>query len=314
MRSGGLNIEVLNFSNLKLKKGGESAMKKIRDYIVQNEGGVTLVEMMIAMAMLTIVIGGFYYLLNSGVEAWLSAASLAEESQSARISLATMTRDIRYASGFKAIADHSITLISPSQGDIKYELDNNQIIRTMNPNSPAKRYERELANNIQSLSFEYYDQIETKLAATSGNKDKVRRVRVTVEALVREGSTTMTAAAWARNTETMVATGALPPGGGEEEDDPDQPPETPPLEEGEVAISIWDVGGDRYLVDVNGDADFADVVEGKDDPLLQFNETSERASTDTINEADYGLDFNGDGDMTDTLTVQDLVNQYGTRN
>lgn len=110
--------------------------------------GLTLVEVLIATAVLSLLLTGALTILNSSNSTWNVDTGLVELQRKTRQAMAGMVREVRQAD-FVAVDGSTITFSTPwaAAGNIVYSLNNNQIIRTYNGITSV------LANNISSLNF-----------------------------------------------------------------------------------------------------------------------------------------------------------------
>jgi prepilin-type N-terminal cleavage/methylation domain-containing protein len=65
--------------------------------ILNNEKGLTLVELLIVLALLGIVLGGIYQYFHYGYNSWMRSSAEAEQVQEARLAVIRMDREVREA-------------------------------------------------------------------------------------------------------------------------------------------------------------------------------------------------------------------------
>lgn len=110
--------------------------------------GFTLVEVLVAAVVLSLLVMGVLTVLNSSDMAWNVDMGLVDLQQQARQVMARMIREIRQADSV-TIGSSTVTFSTPwaTAGNIIYSLNNGQIIRTYDSSTSV------LANNINSLIF-----------------------------------------------------------------------------------------------------------------------------------------------------------------
>lgn len=180
-----------------------------------NKKGVTLIELMVALAILGIIVLGIYSVYTSTYRTYLGQERLAEIQQSARTGLEQMLREIKLA---KYIPDgigcaNGIATANASylefDGDVDFDGITERIIYSYdNPNDRLQRHESNSAGNctalvnpaftliaeqIDDLQFAYFDSNNTSppsdldgdgvVDADGTNVDDITRIEVTVSAL-----------------------------------------------------------------------------------------------------------------------------------
>lgn len=118
-------------------------------------GGFTLIEILISMAILSLVMGGIYGVFNTADKTYNEDMGLVDLQQETRQAMDSMLREIRQASRPYANinANGSLTFSIPTMLNITYQLDtsSHQIIRQL------AGINKVLSNDIQSLSFCWWD-------------------------------------------------------------------------------------------------------------------------------------------------------------
>jgi prepilin-type N-terminal cleavage/methylation domain-containing protein len=86
-----------------------------------NEGGFTLAELLVAVAVMTLLMAGVFVLQREGQEAYLLGSNRVETQQTARVALDLMTRELRSARSITSIASSpDITFVDQSGNTIRY--------------------------------------------------------------------------------------------------------------------------------------------------------------------------------------------------
>lgn len=113
--------------------------------------GLTLVEVLVATVVLSLLAMGVLAVLNISDMTWNTDMGLVELQQQTRQTMAGMVREIRQADSVPSASGTTITFSTPwtAAGNIIYSLSNGQIIRTYNSVASV------LGNNINSLSFSH---------------------------------------------------------------------------------------------------------------------------------------------------------------
>ncbi len=144
-------------------------------YDMQDQRGVTLVELMIAVAILGILLGGIYNTFQAQEKAYVVQKHVAEMNQNARIALAIMSRHIRNAAydptglAVSNIQTATATTLFFSQDldrdgstsswrewqGFRYDAVNNQVDQYSASNDGCFNCWRALVNDIQNLQFRY---------------------------------------------------------------------------------------------------------------------------------------------------------------
>lgn len=126
--------------------------------------GFTLIEILVCIAILSLVIAGIYGILNVGNMTYNEDMGLVDLQQPTRQTMDGMIREIRQSGRplYNIAIDNDgkgITFSTPDTPSIRYYLDTNsrQIIRQQPAGTGQTRI---LANNINGLSFCWWDGID----------------------------------------------------------------------------------------------------------------------------------------------------------
>ncbi len=111
--------------------------------------GLTLIEVLVATVVLSLLVMGVLAILNISDMTWKTDMGLVELQQQTRQAMAGMIREIRQADSVPSASGTTITFSTPwaTSGNIVYSLVSGQIIRTYNSSASV------LVNNINSLIF-----------------------------------------------------------------------------------------------------------------------------------------------------------------
>lgn len=122
----------------------------------ERDKGFTLLEVVIAMTLLSIVLLAGNQLLFSGLKSWIHGEEQIDVVQNMRVGMDFMTREIRSATGVKT-ANSSYIIITVlnydfSTGDVRYQYDNvdKELERKEGSSSPQP-----VSSRISGLTFSY---------------------------------------------------------------------------------------------------------------------------------------------------------------
>ena len=120
-----------------------------------NKKGLTLVELMMALAIFTMIMAGLWRMVRGGTMTFMRAQQQAEVIDSGERAMRGyprnqgMFRDIRQAAGVKAAQADRLTLTGPA-GDIQYYRNGNNLVKVVTGSTAT------VAGNITALSFRYF--------------------------------------------------------------------------------------------------------------------------------------------------------------
>ena len=145
--------------------------KKIKNI---NNKGFTLIELMVVVAILSIIILGLVSLFSGGVRSWVAGQNQLKAQREARQVMDRMVREIREASyiddGSSNI--YTIEFYNPNRNkEIKYSY--NEIDKEIKEGSTS------LIKNVSSFSFSYYD--NNGLVVDPPDRDRISSVKIYLE-------------------------------------------------------------------------------------------------------------------------------------
>jgi len=162
----------------------------------KSDGGFTLIELMIAMAVGLVLLGAMYGVFTMHNKTFSTQEQIAEMQQSARAGMDMMTREIRMAGYNPAGVTFDGTTYSASQLQVKADLDGNGTIAGQeniiykhdSANYQVTRNigsgDQPLMENVQSFPFSYWkddnDDGVMEEVITSADNDKIRQIRITI--------------------------------------------------------------------------------------------------------------------------------------
>jgi prepilin-type N-terminal cleavage/methylation domain-containing protein len=115
--------------------------------------GFTLVELIVALSLFAMLLGGIFYAWGVELNFWKRAVASVEKQQVANMVLARIVRDIRNAGELLPASDDHQLLLKIGSDTIEYSLVNQKIRRKKNSYSAYLTSEGEL----KALSFAYPD-------------------------------------------------------------------------------------------------------------------------------------------------------------
>lgn len=173
--------------------------------------GFTLLELLVAVLILGIVLGGIYVVYATNHTTFVRGLAKIAVQQDARLALDVMAKNIRMAgydpsnvlpsctptTAIQAASANSITFVGDVTGDVAnlksdrdtYRLQGSQVIRDFStwsgsacgwsPNPPSSRL---LAENISSLAFQYFDAGNNLIPSpvATGSLGSIRRITISV--------------------------------------------------------------------------------------------------------------------------------------
>ncbi len=122
--------------------------------------GLTLVELLISLTILSMLFGGMYYALGVELSLWKRIVSASEKQHIANLVLARVIRDTRSASEILPASNNQQLLLKIGTDSIQYRLLNQKIRRKKN-NYSAYLTDK---GDLQTLSFSYPTTKEAEIA------------------------------------------------------------------------------------------------------------------------------------------------------
>jgi len=164
---------------------------------LRNASGFTLIEILVTLAISSVVMGGIYQVYNSNQRVYVTQLQVVEMQQNLRAALYYLTRDVRMA-GYDRTDSDNFGIITASSNSIRFSkdtnedgtLDNNEDITYSlydaygdGDNDLGRRVvtgnNQPVAENIDVIDFVYFDSNGSTPVA---NVDDIRSVQVTIVA------------------------------------------------------------------------------------------------------------------------------------
>jgi prepilin-type N-terminal cleavage/methylation domain-containing protein len=90
---------------------------KIKNNVIKNKNGFSLVELMVVIVILSIIILGLVTLFSGGVRSWISGQSQLKAQREARQTMDRMVKEIRHGKSATLNSTESITVQIPALSD-----------------------------------------------------------------------------------------------------------------------------------------------------------------------------------------------------
>ena len=128
--------------------------KKINVFNIKNQKGVTLIELMVVVVILSLIILGLVTFFTGGVRSWITGQNQLSAQRNARQAIDQMVREIREGNNFtinpSGPSNDSVTisyLSSFGKNPVTFKLSGTVIEREVNSVSSP------MINNVKTLSF-----------------------------------------------------------------------------------------------------------------------------------------------------------------
>lgn len=161
--------------------------------------GLTLIELIITTALVSVLIGVFCWLLLAGFRTWVSGKTRADMVQSADRAMETMTRWISVATSITAASANSITFTGDIDNDsmqetVSFSLSGTNLQRTVGGTAIT------MAPNTQTLSFTYVNSAGAPIVpADQAARDTIRLVNVSATTSASGETVTLKSGVFCRN-------------------------------------------------------------------------------------------------------------------
>ena len=145
--------------------------------MIKTQKGMTIIELMVTMAILSVIILGLVVFFSGGVRAWITGQYQLEAQRNARQAMESMVREIRHGESIVGNSDDDTIIVSiPALGselayNVTYDLSGTTISRGINP----------LISNVQSLMLEYYKSDGTQIATPVPVDNEVSKIHIKLQ-------------------------------------------------------------------------------------------------------------------------------------
>lgn len=145
--------------------------------MLKTQKGITLIELMITLAVLSIIILGLVVFFSGGVRSWITGQYQLEAQRNARQAMESMVREIRHGK-IVEIASDSISIVfrTPFNGspEINYHLDTGTGVLYRNTNP--------IIDDVLSLSFAYLDNTDNVIPTSDLEfSNKVSKIHIELQ-------------------------------------------------------------------------------------------------------------------------------------
>lgn len=145
--------------------------------MINAQKGMTLIELMITMVILSVIILGLVVFFTGGARSWITGQYQLEAQRNARQAMESMVREIRHGESIVGNSDDDTIIVSvPALGsgsayNVTYDLSGTTISRGSNP----------LISNVQSLILEYYESDGTQIASPVPANNEVSKIHIELQ-------------------------------------------------------------------------------------------------------------------------------------
>lgn len=122
----------------------------------RHEKGLTLVELLVALAIISLVLATLYSFYSAGLNSWNRAVSRVEAAQSARIALDRMIRELRYADQVWLTENEGeIRFTAPHDPyrTLRFRLVGNELVYDSYPTGSPYYFNTKIALELQTIRF-----------------------------------------------------------------------------------------------------------------------------------------------------------------
>ena len=128
---------------------------------IKNQKGFSLIEMMVALGILSLIIIGLVTFFSGGTRAWVTGQYQLEAQRNARLSMDRMVKEIREGKNITSGSEISI-IVSVPHFDVNGNIDSyNNVTYDLHDATTIRRNTIPLIDNVLKISgediFEYYD-------------------------------------------------------------------------------------------------------------------------------------------------------------
>lgn len=146
--------------------------------MIKTQKGMTLIELMVTMAILSVIILGLVVFFSGGVRAWITGQYQLEAQRNARQAMESMVREIRHGKIVENTSTPtSIVFKTPFNGspDIRYHLNTGTGILYRNTTNP-------IIDDVLSLSFAYLDNTDNVVDFSDDDfSNKVSKIHIKLQ-------------------------------------------------------------------------------------------------------------------------------------
>ena len=145
--------------------------------MIKTQKGMTIIELMVTLAVLSIIILGLVVFFSGGVRSWITGQYQLEAQRNARQAMESMVREIRHGKIVEDASDSiSIVFRTPfdESPEINYHLDTGTGILYRNTNP--------IIDDVLSVNFTYLDNTDNVIETSDLDfSDKVSKIHINLQ-------------------------------------------------------------------------------------------------------------------------------------
>ena len=152
--------------------------KKINILLIKNKNGFSLIEMMVALGILSLIIIGLVTFFTGGTRSWVTGQHQLEAQRNARLAMDRMVKEIREGKSITSGSETSITVRVP-HFDVDGDIDSYYSV-TYALNGTTTTIQRDtnpLIDNVLKTTgediFEYYNSSDTEVTPPDATVSKI---------------------------------------------------------------------------------------------------------------------------------------------
>ena len=177
------------------------------DRLVRGQRGFTLTELLVVIAMLSIMLGGLLSVQMTGQTSYLIGAHRVEVQQNARVALELMVRELRPALSVTAVPTATnMTFVDENNTVIQYQLAGTTLNRTATGCAACTGLPTPVIGGVRALTLTYYSAYDgaTNTGTATALANQVRLVRIQLVTGTEESVASYSASNQRATTETLV--------------------------------------------------------------------------------------------------------------
>ena len=154
--------------------------------IFRNKKGFNLIEMMVALGVLSLIIIGLVTFFSGGTRAWVTGQYQLEAQRNARYAMDRMVREIRESKNITNGSDTSITVGIPNFNDIGEILDYNYVVYELDEDETTiQRDSVPLIDNVlkkvNEAIFRYYDSSGNEVVPPVQTDNEISKIHINLK-------------------------------------------------------------------------------------------------------------------------------------
>jgi prepilin-type N-terminal cleavage/methylation domain-containing protein len=140
----------------------------------ENQKGFSLIEMMVAMAVLGLIVLGLVTFFTGGTRSWVTGQYQLEAQRNARLTMDRMVKEIREGKNISSGSETSITVLIP-HFDVNGDIDSNYTVTYALNDTTIQRDTNPLIENVLTgeAIFKYYNNSDTEVTSPDATVSKI---------------------------------------------------------------------------------------------------------------------------------------------